>query len=218
MGACSVAGCQRALVKKGLCNAHYLRQRRHGRLNTVRRVEPNNCGAAWCPGARKIVNHLDYLNRTDTYKANAEKWRQENPERYRDNLKKYLSREDVQTAARARTREWTKANPEKKRAMDAAFKEANKALVTSYKAARRARVLRATPSWLTPEHWVQIRAVYAEAERLTRETGIEHEVDHIVPLQGKTVCGLHVPWNLRAIPAVQNNRRPRVWTGTEIAA
>jgi 5-methylcytosine-specific restriction endonuclease McrA len=85
-------------------------------------------------------------------------------------------------------------------------------------AARRlAKKKKATPSWLTREQLDQIRAVYSEAVRLTKETGIPHEVDHIVPLSGKTVSGLHVPWNLRAIPAVENNRRPRVWT-EDIAA
>ncbi len=69
----------------------------------------------------------------------------------------------------------------------------------------------ATPPWLTEAHWIQIKEIYAEAERLTKDTGIRHEVDHIVPLSGKTVSGLHVPWNLRAIPAEENNRRPRVW-------
>ena len=76
---------------------------------------------------------------------------------------------------------------------------------------RNAKKKKATPPWLAKEHLDAIKAVYIEAERLTLETGIRHEVDHIVPLSGKTVSGLHVPWNLRAIPAVENNRRPRIW-------
>lgn len=53
---------------------------------------------------------------------------------------------------------------------------------------------------------------YAEALRLTRETGIRHEVDHIYPLQSDVVCGLHCEANLRVITKFQNqskkNRMP----------
>lgn len=60
----------------------------------------------------------------------------------------------------------------------------------------RAQTQRATPPWLTAEQRQQIRDVYAAAATLTEATGELHVVDHIVPKMGKTVCGLHVPWNL----------------------
>lgn len=75
--------------------------------------------------------------------------------------------------------------------------------------ARRAALANATPSWLTPEEKVEICALYDAARALSRDTGVPHEVDHIVPLQGRDVCGLHVPWNLRAITAAQNRRKGR---------
>lgn len=211
-GKCSVEGCDNDMAKKGMCNAHYLRQRRYGRIELVEpsRSIGNHCKGE-CPGSKKLRAHMDYVANSDEFKLRAKKWNEENPEQYRARIAAYLLRDDVQESARLRTKKWAQANPEKKRAMDKAFTEANRALVTSYKAARRARVLQATPAWLTEVHWVEIRAVYAAAERLTRETKIKHEVDHIVPLQGKNVCGLHVPWNLRAIPKDKNNRRPRVW-------
>jgi hypothetical protein len=95
---------------------------------------------------------------------------------------------------------------------------ANRARDRANKARYRAATHKGTPSWLTEEQRSQIVAFYIEAERLTRETGIEHEVDHIHPLQADCACGLHVPWNLRVVPRDDNNRRPRKWTSEELTA
>lgn len=52
-----------------------------------------------------------------------------------------------------------------------------------------------------------IRAIYAEAKRLTATTGIPHHVDHEIPLQGEFVSGLHVETNLRVLPASENIKK-----------
>ena len=74
-------------------------------------------------------------------------------------------------------------------------------------AKRRAAKLQATPPWLTAGHIAAMQAKFEEAARLTADTGIEHHVDHIVPLQGRGVRGLHVPWNLQVIPASVNLKK-----------
>ena len=61
-----------------------------------------------------------------------------------------------------------------------------------------------TPAWLTKEDFKLIEVFYLEAAMLGQETGIKHHVDHIVPLQGKNVSGLHIPSNLQVIPASEN--------------
>ena len=69
---------------------------------------------------------------------------------------------------------------------------------------RYARKIQATPKWSDRSACQEIYALSAE---MTRSTGVQHHVDHIVPLKGRNVCGLHVPWNLRVITAEENLRK-----------
>jgi hypothetical protein len=71
-------------------------------------------------------------------------------------------------------------------------------------AKRRAIKMQRTPSWLTEDdHWM-MKQTYEFAALRTKMFGFKWHVDHIVPLQGAFVSGLHVPWNLQEIPAVEN--------------
>lgn len=61
-------------------------------------------------------------------------------------------------------------------------------------------VRRAIPPWTTDKMVEDIKMVYLHAKDCAITSGCEYEVDHIVPIKGKTVCGLHVPWNLQVLP------------------
>ena len=78
-------------------------------------------------------------------------------------------------------------------------------------ALRRASKLSATPPWLSEEDKEHIAEYYAVAQRRTKILNEVFHVDHIVPLQGKNVCGLHVPWNLQIISATENLRKSNQW-------
>lgn len=62
----------------------------------------------------------------------------------------------------------------------------------------------ATPSWANKQ---AIKEIYKTAVKLTESTGTVYEVDHIVPLTNKLVCGLHVEHNLRVVTFEENRKK-----------
>jgi hypothetical protein len=76
-----------------------------------------------------------------------------------------------------------------------------KARKTAHQIKRKCDQMSRTPPWADLE---AIKAVYAKATALTRETGMPHHVDHVVPLRGRRVSGLHVAANLQVLPAAEN--------------
>ena len=80
----------------------------------------------------------------------------------------------------------------------------NRGLSNYRKTMYKKKVKKATPKWLSVLQLQEIRNIYVKAKELEQENGIERHVDHIIPIQGKNVCGLHVPWNLQVLTAVDN--------------
>lgn len=76
--------------------------------------------------------------------------------------------------------------------------------VRAKSAMRRSTRLQRTPAWADGE---AIKALYDLALRKEQETGIPHQVDHIVPLRGKFVSGLHVEYNLQILTEFENNSK-----------
>lgn len=90
-------------------------------------------------------------------------------------------------------------------------KTLSKAQRSEMQARRNAAKINATPLWLLKEDREELKKIYEARDQLTFESGIPHEVDHIVPLLGINVCGLHVPWNLQIIPAHENRKKSNRW-------
>ena len=81
----------------------------------------------------------------------------------------------------------------------------NRGKLNAYAAQRKAGKVRATPEWLSEEQKEEIKQVYIRATfKCWRE---DMEVDHIVPIRGKNVSGLHVPWNLQLITKTKNRSK-----------
>ena len=72
---------------------------------------------------------------------------------------------------------------------------------------RYTRKLDRTPNWLSRDQIKQIESFYQHAKDCSLVTGEVYEVDHIVPLQGENISGLHVPWNLQVLPRDVNRAK-----------
>ena len=113
--------------------------------------------------------------------------------------KRYYERNKAMVIARAQAR------PAKdKRAYKKEHKIANPEYYKALVSFRRKKHQMATPKWLSIEQKKDIRGLYLLAQSTSSITGERYVVDHIIPLIGEVVCGLHVPWNLRVITQEEN--------------
>ena len=87
------------------------------------------------------------------------------------------------------------------------YKQKNRGRYNALSRDRDLKKTQRTPSWLNAEEKQQIIHLYQKANELSKLENIKYHVDHIVPLCGKTVSGLHVPWNLQVISATENMKK-----------
>lgn len=123
--------------------------------------------------------------------------------------------------SKAAKRAWAKANRNKLREYDREYykkpeykekqaaymkkhQQENKASWNARNSKYRASKIQRTPVWLDEEQLWLIQEVYELAQLRSDATGVLHHVDHIYPLNGRDVSGLHVPENLQVIPWYDN--------------
>ena len=158
-------------------------------------------------------------NPEEAYAA-AKRWRLAHPdEAHAAARKSYLAnREEVLARAskrrlshpdekRAAVRKWQKTHPEESRAASRKWAKANPGKCSAQECRRKAAKLRAVPKWSETE---LIKIVYEKA------SDMGFEVDHVVPLQSKAVCGLHVWSNLQLLSQPENGKKgnrhwPDMW-------
>jgi hypothetical protein len=117
-------------------------------------------------------------------------WRKNNPESVKQhNTTQYVNHTEK---IKAHVQKWAKENPAK---------------VLTYTRAAQTKKRMRNPKWLTADEKWMIGQAYELAALRTKMFGFSWHVDHILPLQGKTVSGLHTPYNLQVIPGVENVRK-----------
>lgn len=133
--------------------------------------------------------------RLDVYR---DKYRAENRDRLAEQQRmRDASRADYFAAYREEFRD-------KRKAYAHEYAARNRPQFAEKRRRRTAQILRATPPWADLN---AIREFYEDAARLCLETGYAWEVDHLYPLKGKTVCGLHNQFNLRVITKEENRSK-----------
>ncbi len=154
---------------------------------------------------KSCIKEYQQLNR-DKISISQKLYCDQNKERLKEVWKNY--KEVNEQTLKLKAKLYREANKEKisvyMKEYKKEYRKNNKDKINAKSAERKARKLKARPFWLTKEDLKVIENFYKEAQELTLLTGEQYHVDHIVPLQGENVCGLHVPWNLQVITAKEN--------------
>lgn len=150
-------------------------------------------------------------------RARASIWYHANPEKAKATRKVYrdanrgqstvinqLWRAANRERARETRRKWREANPEAHRAAQAKYAAAHRAKYAALNRKRQAAKLQRTPPWADLK---KIEQMYDSSNLLTVLMGEPYHVDHVFPLQGKKVSGLHVHGNLQILPGAENVRK-----------
>jgi hypothetical protein len=162
-----------------------------GTIKAVAAFEPQRRQCIDCRKAIMKTNRAKYYARTrESALANIKEWRKNNEERRRAVRKaEYEKNADI---ARQAARK---------------YRQENKAKVNAWSRKHQLARTRRTPLWLSADdHWM-IEQAYELAQLRSNLFGFEWQVDHVVPLQGKLVSGLHTPYNLQVIPARDNRSK-----------
>jgi 5-methylcytosine-specific restriction endonuclease McrA len=185
---CEVLGCDRAHYGLGFCKKH-LKQHKF-------KTDPNfrsKAIARFKKSALRKRNSPEVLQAKALAKAKRLELVLENRRKAREATRlRYKTDQEFRAKQLQKASEWAKRNT-------------GKALAK--KAKRRAKLKQAMPKWLNQNHLKIIKEVFETAQILKGEGGHVYHVDHIIPLQNEMVCGLHVPWNLQLLPAVENIRK-----------
>jgi hypothetical protein len=148
---------------------------------------------------RKAYDAARYQANPKKYIDASTRWRKLNPERFKLHADKW--RANNADMVRELFRKWAAENPELKKKIDKAWALKNRHKINEKKRRREATKCQASPNW---RNSFFIEEIYDLARLRTEMLGIQHHVDHIVPLHSNTVCGLHVEFNLRVITAREN--------------
>ena len=168
-----------------------------------------------CIECRKISSVLAIEKDRPAYNARKKKERQHRLPQIAARAKetRLMESDAVKTLRREKSRLrsiiWRQKNPDHENAKlcKKIYRINNPAVCQALTVKRRVSKINRTPVWTTETDIWMMKEIYELSELRTRLTGISWHVDHIIPLQGVRVSGLHTPYNLQVIPAMENIKK-----------
>jgi hypothetical protein len=148
-------------------------------------------------------------NNPEKHKQAMQKWWENNKETHNTRVKRWQATNKEKTRLDAKT--WSAANPDKVAAKAKRYRNLHPGKINAWSAASAAKRAKRLPKWLTDDDKWMLAEAYALAKLRTKMFGFEWEVDHIIPLQGKRVSGLHVPTNVQVVPKVVNRAKQNTY-------
>ena len=107
---------------------------------------------------------------------------------------------------------WNREHKERRSLSSTKYRKANKSYYTEYSSLRSRKMLCAKIKSLTELDELCLVEIYD----LARRRGLE--VDHIIPITNKSICGLHVPWNLQLLTREQNASKGNKYSDMDVVA
>jgi len=171
-----------------------------------------------CSRCKELKSKLDFHKRTispdglaykckDCDTKDKNKWKDDNRDKFKATNKRYLKDPAVREKNKVRAKAWREANKERSRTKVKEWHRENPERSSYHKAKHHYRKGEATPPWLTEEQLDLMSDMHTLCRQIEKFMPDKYHVDHIVPLQGKNVCGLNVPWNLQILEASCNIRK-----------
>ena len=200
-----VAACKEC---KNACGKKYYAENRDKTLARHKKYREENRDKIAARGKKHYEENRDKIN------ARQKKYREENRDKVLAGQKKH--REENRDKVFARHKKYREENRDDLAAYHKKYRAENPEKCAATAAKYRAAQLERIPSWSNDDDLKAIKKIYARCKRINKLTGIEHQVDHVIPLQGDGISGLHHSTNLAIIPASLNACKSNSWEFQEV--
>lgn len=171
-----------------------------------------------CNTEKEIIHFVKNTNRCKSCRSiYMKEYSEKNKEKLKQSKKEYYIKNKTIISEKAKeyytknkehvikkSKKYAENNKKKVTSYKYKYRKNNKGIYNHYLAKRRSTKLKATPQWADLG---KIKVLYEKAQELSEVLGVKMTVDHVIPLQGNNICGLHIWENLQLLEASENFKK-----------